>query len=222
MALPRFLLRQGFHLLYNQLAWTYDAVAWSVSFGQWGAWRRCAIPFLQPGPVLELAYGTGGLFVDLVRRGWQPAGIDLSPYMARLARRRLRRFDPRLPSPLVRAQAQALPFPSGTFANAVATFPTEYIMDPASLAEVRRVLWSENSSGGQGAPGQLIIVAEGKLKGPWPLQPLVEGLYRFTGQRRIPPAGPLPHLARQGFIARWETVTVDEATAHIVVAKRRN
>ena len=31
-------VRFGFRLLYNEFAWTYDFVAWVVSFGQWKAW----------------------------------------------------------------------------------------------------------------------------------------------------------------------------------------
>ena len=118
------------------MAWSYDLVAWSVSFGQWAAWRRLALLFLQPGPILELAYGTGGLFADMLDAGYQPMGIDFSPYMARLARRRLQRQN--MPIPLNRAKAQALPFPSNSFSNVVATFPTNYIFEPQTLAEVYR------------------------------------------------------------------------------------
>ena len=109
-------------------------MAWSVSFGQWAAWCRLALHFLQPGPILELAYGTGGFFVDMTAAGHRPVGIDLSPYMARLARRRLHRRH--IPLRLNRAQAQSLPFPAGYFANVVATLPTHYIFDDATLAEV--------------------------------------------------------------------------------------
>ncbi|RME47850.1 MAG: methyltransferase domain-containing protein, partial [Caldilineae bacterium] len=138
MPLPDKLLRTGFFLLYNHLAFTYDAVAWLVSLGAWARWRRTVMPYLRPGPTLELAFGTGGLFADLCEAGRRPVGIDLSPFMARLAARRLRRR--RLPLALARARAQALPFPTRRFANVVATFPTPYIFEPATLSEVHRVL----------------------------------------------------------------------------------
>lgn len=222
MTLPRFLLRLAFHLLYHQLAWTYDAVAWLVSFGQWPAWRRCALPFLQAGPVLELAFGTGGLFVDLIERRRRPVGIDLSPQMARIARRRVRRRagEAGAAARLVRARAQALPFRSGAFANAVATFPTEYIVDAAALLEARRVLQPASGAG----PGRLIIVAEGRLRGSGPLRALLEWLYRITGQRSSlwAPASLLARLRQHGFEGRWETVTVEGATARVVVAERSN
>src|SRR5690606_30869240 len=41
------LVRFGFHLLYNQFAWTYDAVAFLVSAGEWHAWQRAAISALN-------------------------------------------------------------------------------------------------------------------------------------------------------------------------------
>src|SRR5262245_492633 len=139
----RQLLKIGFHLLYHQMAWSYDLVAWFVSLGQWAAWLRLALRFTQPGPLLELAHGTGGLLLDMIERGYEPVGIDLSPYMSRLARQRLQRRN--LPSELSRARAQQLPFPSGSFTNVIATFPTPYIFESETLAEVHRVLTAPDS-----------------------------------------------------------------------------
>ncbi|MCZ7544410.1 MAG: hypothetical protein M5R40_13175 [Anaerolineae bacterium] len=36
------LVRFGFRLLYNELAFTYDLVSRVVSLGQWRAWQRAA------------------------------------------------------------------------------------------------------------------------------------------------------------------------------------
>lgn len=209
MRLPRQFIKLGFYLLYHHMAWTYDAVAWSVSFGQWAAWRRLALLYLQPGPTLELAYGTGAFFVDMLQAGHQPIGLDLSPYMARLAGQRLRRYH--LPLTLSRGQAQALPFPAGHFANVVATFPTDYMLEPATLAEVHRVLRGQ---------GRLVVVFEGHLAGFWPLRPLIDWLYRLTDQRSLPPAKPLGLVRDTGFEARWESVTQHGATARLLIARR--
>lgn len=192
------------------MAWTYDFVAWSVSFGQWTTWRRLALPFLRPGPILELAYGTGAFFVDLIEAGYHPVGIDLSPYMARLASRRLRRQ--KLPLTLCQAKAQALPFPADHFANVVATFPTDYMLEPASMAEVRRVLRSA---------GRLVVVFEGQLRGPWPIRSFIDWLYDITGQRSLPPARPLKLLTACNFEAHWETVERDGASARLLIADKR-
>lgn len=207
--LPPSFLRFAFHLLYNQLAWTYDLVAWLVSFGQWGAWRRTATLFLQDGPVLELGYGTGGFMADMAARDLALVGLDLSPYMARLARRRIlgQGSVPRL----VCGQAQHLPFPDASFANLVATFPTEFILDVPTVVSIARVLRPD---------GRLIIVAMGYLRGPGPLRDFVDGLYRITGQHDIPVTRPLERLKELGFTARWEEATLEGATARLLVATR--
>lgn len=208
--IPRRLIQFGFYLLYHQLAWSYEAVAWLVSFGQWAAWRRLALLYMEPGPTLELASGTGFFLGDMLAAGYGPVGIDFSPYMARLAARNLRRRG--LPLPLSRARAQALPFPSGHFRNVVATFPSEYILDPATLAEIERVLAAKG--------GRLIVVAEGKLRGPWPLRPFIEWLYRITGQRDLPLPKPLHRLAGPHLQARWETVDHRGAAARLLIAEK--
>jgi ubiquinone/menaquinone biosynthesis C-methylase UbiE len=207
--LPRQCLRLAFHLLYYHLAWTYDLVAWLVSFGQWAAWRRTATLFLQEGPILELAYGTGGFLADMAASSLSPVGLDLSPYMARLARRRLLRREAM--TQLVMGQAQHLPFPDASFANVVATFPTEFILDPQTLASAARVLQPG---------GRLVIVVMGYLKGPALLRSFVEWLYRITGQREIPEPKPLDRLRAFGFAARWEDATLEGATARLLVATR--
>jgi ubiquinone/menaquinone biosynthesis C-methylase UbiE len=214
MILPQRLIKFGFHLLYYQLAWMYDLIAWSVSFGQWADWRRLALPFLRPGPTLELAYGTGAFLVDMYQAGYTPVGIDLSPYMARLTARRLHRHL--LPLRLNQARAQALPFPSAHFINVVATFPTDYIMQPDTLAEIQRVLTDSPEK-----PGQLVIVFEGHLRGPWPLRPFIEWLYHITDQRSLPPAKPLHQFAAHGFTARWQTVEQNGALAHLLIAQKQ-
>jgi ubiquinone/menaquinone biosynthesis C-methylase UbiE len=208
-ALPSWLIKFGFHLLYNQMAWSYDAVAWAVSFGQWSAWRRLALQFAHPGPILELAYGTGGLFIDMLEAGYQPVGIDISPYMARMASRRLHRRN--FTTPLSRAKAQHLPFPTATFANVIATFPTNYIFDAQTLAEVHRVLQPV---------GRLIIVVEGQLRGPWPIRPIINWLYKITDQHNFPAIKPLPLFAAQGFAARWQTVEFEGAQARLLIGDK--
>jgi ubiquinone/menaquinone biosynthesis C-methylase UbiE len=138
------LLKTAYHLLYHQLAFAYDAVAWIVSLGEWPAWRRCAIPFLKPGPVLEIAHGTGWLSMEMVAAGWTVTAIDRSPAMTGIASARIRSRRPprgnRAGPALVRADAMQLPFRASCFPNAVCTFPSEFILDPQAIREIGRCL----------------------------------------------------------------------------------
>lgn len=210
MRLPVWLIKFGFHLLYHQLAWTYEVVAWLVSFGQWAGWRRLAFNYLRPGVTLELAYGTGVFFVDMLEAGYQPVGIDCSPYMARLAGRRLQNYG--YAHRLSQAKAQALPFPANYFDNVVATFPTDYMLQAETLIEIERVL--KNST------GRLVIVAEGELNGPWPIRPVIDWLYRITDQRSLPPAKPLELLEQHGLQAHWDFVRQDGVTARLLIGEK--
>lgn len=135
------------HRLYNELAWSYDLAAWLVSAGRWDRWRRMALDHVVSQPVLEVGFGTGELLSAMARRGWPAVGIDLSTAMQRQTAAKLRRRG--LFVPCLQGRAQQLPFADASFGSVVATFPAEYIVDPASLAEFRRVL----------RPGGRLIVA---------------------------------------------------------------
>jgi SAM-dependent methyltransferase len=214
-------LRLFFRLLYNELAWTYDLIAWLVSLGQWRAWGRTALPHVRGERVLELAHGPGHLLVAMAGRGLDPVGLDVSSAMGRLARRRL--CSSQVSVPLVRARAQALPFRDRCFDSAVATFPTEFILDPGTLAETARVLrgggrslkptgaparpeWPEapcSDSECSSPGGRLVVVAWARLGRRDLLSRLIGWLYRVTGQGEPIPGG--NHMAA---VMRWFTTQV--------------
>jgi ubiquinone/menaquinone biosynthesis C-methylase UbiE len=210
-------LRFFFRLLYNQLAWTYDLVAWVVSLGQWNAWTRTALVHLQGERVLELAHGPGHLLVAMAGQDLAPVGLDLSPHMGCLAQRRLRRAG--LSVPLVRARAQALPFCDGCFDSAVATFPTQFIVAPDTLSETWRVLRAPRRAGGCLA-GRLVVVAWARLIGRDPLSRFIGWLYRVTGQGEPIPADGEGLVVKAGFVPRtvWERIGRSEVT--LVVAEK--
>lgn len=135
------------HRLYHELAWSYDLAAWIVSAGRWDRWRRLALAYVAQQPVLEVGFGTGELLLAMAQRGWPAVGVDLSAAMQRQTAAKLRRRGVRVPC--VQGRAQQLPFADESFGSVVATFPAEYIVDPGSLAEIRRVL----------KPGGRLIVA---------------------------------------------------------------
>ncbi len=124
--------------LYGPFAWAYDAVAWAVSFGYWQRWRLDALSYLQPGPVLEVGFGTGELLTAMAEQGCQVTGLEPSPQMHRVTARKLHRRN--INAIRVRATAEAIPLAKGTFANVIATFPSNYILREATLGEIYRVL----------------------------------------------------------------------------------
>lgn len=206
------LVRLGFRLLYNELAWTYDLVSRVVSLGEWRAWQRTALRFLpveSGARVLELAHGTGDLQIDLHAAGLKPVGLDLSPTMGRIARRKLarRKFAPWV----VRGMAQRLPFAAESFPAVVSTFPTDFIVDPETAREVYRVLQPG---------GRLVVVANGVLTGGGPLRHVLEWAYRATGQRGPWPVEPLQLYEALGFQVQRVEVPCRRSVALVFVAEK--
>jgi len=119
--------------------------------GQWRVWQRLILPRISGLEVLELGCGLGDLQIDLRKASYQSRAIELSPQMVAAARDALRRHKLGDPSNIILGSAQSLPFGDASFDTVVSTFPSEYIYDPDTIAEVERVL----------RPGGRLIVAEG-------------------------------------------------------------
>ncbi len=113
----------------------YDSNPWPR---RWSAlWRRRAdLVGEAEGRVLDLGVGNG-LNLECYRRAAFVVGVDPDPYM-------LRRAGPRLAAAtvgkgMIRAPAESLPFPDGTFDTVTATFVLCTVRDPAAaLREARR------------------------------------------------------------------------------------
>ncbi len=133
----RFLRWFSVHL-YTTVAWSYDGIAWLVSMGQWGAWQQVGLDRLPQGQILEIGHGPGHVLEKLAEHGAAAVGLDPSRQMGHLAARRLRRRGQKVH--LIRARAQAIPLPAGRLDGVLSTFPSEYIMDGRTCAEVWRVL----------------------------------------------------------------------------------
>jgi len=124
--------------LYHSFAWAYDFVAWLVSFGNWSNWRMDTLQYLQSGNVLEIGFGTGALISEMTGRQYDVYGLELSPQMQKVTRRRARVEGISLK--IIQAKAQALPFSERKFNNIISTFPSNYIFDDDTLKEIKRVL----------------------------------------------------------------------------------
>ena len=206
------LVRFGFRLLYNEFAWTYDPVSWIVSLGQWRRWQQASLPYLSTrgeGLILELAHGTGNLQIDLTESGFRAVGLDLSPYMGRIARRKLLRHG--LVPRLVRGNAAHLPFPTGSFEAVVSTFPTEFIIRPDTLREIHRVLRKG---------GRLVVVPNGILRLTNPLSRFLEWLYQITGQRGPWPGDPVQAFREAGFSPELHIEELPGSQVWVIVAER--
>jgi len=210
-AVWRRFLRLFFRLLYNELAWTYDAVAWIVSLGQWRNWGQTTLSHLRGERVLELGHGPGHLLVALNERGFAPVGVDLSSTMGRQAKAEL--IEAGANVPLVRARAQALPFRAASFDSIVATFPTDYIVDRRTLSQVTRLLRPM---------GRLVVAASARFEGRGLRATFLSWLYEITGQGEPEPGGFASRLADAGLTCRvvWEDVGRTEVM--VVIAHRQS
>lgn len=142
--------------LYNEFAWAYDLVSWVVSAGNWATCRREAIRHIAGKRVLELGFGTGELLIDLQQHAYDAYGLESSPAMHKVTTRKLleRGF---FSIPRIYGLAQHLPFPNSSFDTVVSTFPSNYILDPETLAEVKRVLQASDPKESKDG-GRLVIV----------------------------------------------------------------
>lgn len=209
MLITRF-LRLFFQWLYHPLAFTYDLVAATVSFGHWNDWVREVLPHVRGTRVLEVGHGPGHLQRSLLDLGLAPVGLDESAQMGRLARARLIK-NGYAKINLVRGVTQSLPFPNGYFDTVLSTFPSEYLFDPQTLSDVWRIL--DNG-------GRFVV-----LPAAWPRNPLLGWLFRVTGQS---PAETLEIIQERlkspcietGFNVEIQTLDVQSGLLLIVIATK--
>ena len=208
--LARF-LRYFFHHLYHGLAWSYPWVSNAVSFGHWDEWAASILPLLGQGRALELGHGLGHLQAKIRREtALRSAALDESAQMSHLAAQHLRRAG--MPDlRLVRGVAQHLPFGTAAFETVLCTFPSDYIFDPKTLAEIWRVLKQH---------GRLVA-----LPVAWPSNALLAWLFRVTGES---PAGAI-EMAREklgrpfrtaGFAVEVRRVALPSSTVLIILAEK--
>lgn len=206
MNLIQRLMRVFFDLLYQPFAFAYDLVAAIVSFGMWNDWTQSVMPFIGGTRILELGHGPGHLQLALTTRGLDSAALDKSAQMGRLAKRRLGNS-----MKLARAAAQKIPFASETFDAVVSTFPSEYILDPQTLSEARRVLRNG---------GRFIV-----LPAAFPSNRFLKWLYQVTGESPAALDTPLKekikrHFTQAGFAAELKVVELRSSVLLIVLADK--
>lgn len=202
-------LKIFFRLLYHEFAWSYDLVAASVSLGLWKRWVFSVIPYLNGPRVLELGFGPGHLQTALAHLDIFSIGLDESRQMAGMAFRRMMRigFNPLL----INGYAHFLPFPSSSFHQVIATFPSEYIIKPETLAEIYRILYPG---------GCLVILPFAWITGEDLLHRLAAALFHFTGEAPDWDNALLKPFHQAGFYTRLETKTIDKSKVIIILAEK--
>ena len=198
-------LRLFFNLLYHQLAWLYDWVAWMVSLGAWQKWVLSLQPYLIGPRTLEIGFGPGHLQAALNQNGVTPFGLDESVQMGRITRRRLimQGFRPNL----VRGDALALPFANDSFQQVALTFPSEYILNSLSLAEIQRVLVNG---------GMAVMLPLAWITGRRPLERTAAWLNRVTGEAPEWNERSLEPFLQAGFGVSWEMVELDSSKVLVI------
>lgn len=156
----------------------YDFLNHLLSLGRDVAWRRCAVRrmgFFHTFRFLDVATGTADLAIAAANAhpGIQVTGIDFSPEMLAVGRRKIgeRRLEGRIR--LLQADALTLPFPDGSFDAVGIAFGIRNMPDRLrALQEMRRVL----------APGGRVFVLEMNF----PRGRFGQGFFAFYLNRLLP------------------------------------
>src|ERR1700730_11501213 len=125
--------------IFSGIGATYEKAGALLSFGQDARWRARLVTLVRADPrdiVLDVASGTGLVARALRERyGCDVVGLDRSADMLAAAATGNGHM------PLVRARAESLPFPDGSFDHLTFTYLMRYVDDPAAtMRELARVV----------------------------------------------------------------------------------
>jgi SAM-dependent methyltransferase len=135
--------------------------------------------------VLDVGCGTGRLVEALAERGVDASGVDSSPEMLAVARRKLPHGT------FVQAPAERLPFPDGAFDRVVFSLVVHLLDRPAALGEARRVLSTDGTAA--------VVTFDRSHFGGYYLQQYFPSI-RAIDERRFPDESTLrAELAAAGF-----------------------
>jgi ubiquinone/menaquinone biosynthesis C-methylase UbiE len=117
---------------------------------------------------------------------------------------------------LSRGYAQSIPFTNGVFNSVVATFPAEYIFDPQTLVEMKRVLVPA---------GKLVILPMAWITGTRPLELVAAWFFRVSGEAPGMPgsvsAAVEDRFSHAGFEVHSEIVNLKSSQVLVLVANKK-
>lgn len=169
----------------------YDRVVQIMALGQAHRLRRKTVEFAQVAPgecVLDVGCGTGDLTLVAKQRSGskgQVCGIDASPEMIEVARRKAarQRADVEFRVDVI----ERLPYPDRSFDVVLSSLMMHHLPDdlkPKALAEIRRVLRRPDAVSGKPGGRLVIVDSKGLLE-----QQRVAALVKEAGFTRVETRG---------------------------------
>lgn len=170
--------------MFSSIAPRYDFLNRLLSLGTDRRWRRAAVAWITPergGVHLDVATGTADVALEIFRQkggGAIVAGVDISPAMMRIGRKKADRAGVADRLLFVQAPGEALPFRDAAFDSASIAFGIRNVVHrEEGLREMSRVV----------KPGGRLVILEFSQ----PDTALFGALYRFYFTRVLPRLGGL-------------------------------
>lgn len=132
--------------MFDRIAWRYDFLNHFLSLGTDIWWRKRAITaisrLINPTSILDVATGTCDMAVASLRLNPDTVvGIDISPKMLELGKRKLIRKNLTDRINLILAPSESIPFPENSFDVAMSSFGVRNFSDvDKGLSEMFRIL----------------------------------------------------------------------------------
>ena len=164
--------------IFEEIAGRYDSANVRISLGMQQLWKKMLADRLfkdvgsmsEKAPrILDLCTGTGDIAILAARRrpGWRIIGLDFSPAMLKIARKKGKKYGCRRIR-WVKGNAMALPYPDRTFHAVTISFGLRNCADPGVvIREIERVL----------KPGGVLLCMDSFVPGKQSRKTLLQSIF---------------------------------------------